>query len=785
MSQLPHSPQASPPPSGMPAVPTGAWISGQQVIVDRAPIGGRRAGTHYLPDSHQQSVLDPALISLLSACVCTTLLMHQMPGPDCLEERRPYYPVARGRVPGIYRTWEEAAKQVLHFAGAIYRRVGSLAKAMAVMEMYAAPASPVVMSGVGELVGSVNNLRLEQAPPLPSPSQPPPAYSAELPPHPKPQAAATSSTSSDPLRNLNTAVCVHHNIRDLGGITRVVTIAEYEAGSGALNELHEYPDLGVFADSYIQAQGFDLPSARSIHAAYNNSSARVHFLADLISQGMAQLKILCNAPLALGVENHSYTTPEMNADIPSSVSQPLTPTISRKNPSKSQQGVKCLASQKTSTNIPRKKHRTRTKSVSQKTPTEKRIAAAKRQKERQEYVQERQVGREKMQAHAEYLHTKFGAHSVTWYMEDMLQQYRLDKQKRGVNCWNAYVAQETKRINEEREGQGATRLSLEAVVKEIQPEWNAMTKDERKAATVDAVAEIEETREMKLLAVQNLPINAFNDVRANVQAMENASTALHARTGAIGLSLWVRSKDCALNAPYSYTTCGKAEEFLNNVYGVTVAEFSSKFEAYCLSGMEGVKKSNAKELLELKVKTRVLIEAKLATAAGVDKVRMVYGNFGQHVTAKYGLVIDNWPLPRFCSPSDIGSAMEVNILFNAWKNDVAKFRKLSPSELAAWFAARAQDSVVAAAAPPAAANSATPAPVTTPTPTSSTPDASLSTAPSAAPPAPPRKARKIRSDKGKPKPRKKKSAQAKGSDAAVDASGGAAPSQNVMGELAT
>ncbi|KDQ14414.1 hypothetical protein BOTBODRAFT_44760 [Botryobasidium botryosum FD-172 SS1] len=692
----------------------------------------------------------------IEACslLVSTLSVHpfsQMLAPNHFEDRRPYYPVARGRVPGIYCTWEETAKQVLYFTGAIYRRVGSLAEAIAVMELYGAPASPIITPGIGELVGSVRELALGQAPPLPSPSQPPPAYSAELPPHPEPRAAASSSSSTpfNPLQNLNTAVCIHHNIRNLGGITRAVTIAEHEAGSGALDELRDYPDIGVFADSYIQAQGFDLPSAQSIHAA-----------------------------------NHLSTTPEMNADTPPSVSQPSTPTISRKNPSKLQQGVKRLASQKTSTDLKRKKYRTRTKPASKKTLAEKRLAAARRQKEREEYARERQVGRDKMQAHAEYLHEKFGAHSITWYMEDMLQQYRLDKQKRGVNCWNAYVAQETKRINEEREEQGATRLSLKAVVKEIQPKWNAMTKDEKKAATVDAMAEIEETREMKLLAVQNLPINAFNDVRANVQAMENASTALHARTGAIGLSLWVRSKDCALNAPYSYTTCSKAEEFLNNVYGVTVSELSSKFEAYCLSGMEGVKKSNAKELLELKGKTRILIEAKLATAAGVDKVCMVYGNFGQHVTAKYGLVIDNWPLPRFCSPSDIGSAMEVNVLFNAWKNDVAKFRKLSPSELAAWFAARAQDSVVAAAAPPVAVNSATPAPAATPTPTSSTPDALLSTAPSAVPPAPPRKARKVRSDKGKPKPRKKKPAQAKGSDA-VDAGEGAAPSQNVVGELAT
>lgn len=60
---------------------------------------------------------------------------------------------------------------------------------------------------------------------------------------------------------------------------------------------------------------------------------------------------------------------------------------------------------------------------------------------------------------------------------------------------------------------------------------------------------------------------------------------------------------------------------------------------------------------------------------------MFYQNFTKNISLKYGVVIEDWPLDTFKSPSDISSRNEVTILFNAWKSGATRFRKLSAEEL--------------------------------------------------------------------------------------------------------
>ena len=60
---------------------------------------------------------------------------------------------------------------------------------------------------------------------------------------------------------------------------------------------------------------------------------------------------------------------------------------------------------------------------------------------------------------------------------------------------------------------------------------------------------------------------------------------------------------------------------------------------------------------------------------------MFYENFEDHITAKYGLVIEGWPLDKIISPGAINSRPELTVLLNAWKTGVARFRRLAPEEV--------------------------------------------------------------------------------------------------------
>jgi hypothetical protein len=63
---------------------------------------------------------------------------------------------------------------------------------------------------------------------------------------------------------------------------------------------------------------------------------------------------------------------------------------------------------------------------------------------------------------------------------------------------------------------------------------------------------------------------------------------------------------------------------------------------------------------------------------------MYYVNFDDNITAKYGIVLENWPLKKLCSPADIGSQNEVKVVLNAFKSGATCFRKLSEAEFEQW-----------------------------------------------------------------------------------------------------
>lgn len=69
---------------------------------------------------------------------------------------------------------------------------------------------------------------------------------------------------------------------------------------------------------------------------------------------------------------------------------------------------------------------------------------------------------------------------------------------------------------------------------------------------------------------------------------------------------------------------------------------------------------------------------------------MCYKNFDDNITAKYGVVIDGWPLERFCNPSDIASRTEISILKSSFESGATRFRLLTQAELDTWSESRFQ-----------------------------------------------------------------------------------------------
>ena len=60
---------------------------------------------------------------------------------------------------------------------------------------------------------------------------------------------------------------------------------------------------------------------------------------------------------------------------------------------------------------------------------------------------------------------------------------------------------------------------------------------------------------------------------------------------------------------------------------------------------------------------------------------MAYDRFDDLVTAKYHVVLRNWPLKTFCNPSNVASRAELELLYHAWNSRKIYFEKLTREEM--------------------------------------------------------------------------------------------------------
>jgi hypothetical protein len=80
-------------------------------------------------------------------------------------------------------------------------------------------------------------------------------------------------------------------------------------------------------------------------------------------------------------------------------------------------------------------------------PADKAIIKAKHMAHKKEYNEALQEAREVVHQQAVLLHKRFGAHSVQYYFEEILQTSRLNKSQRKEHGWNGYLSREIKRRN--------------------------------------------------------------------------------------------------------------------------------------------------------------------------------------------------------------------------------------------------------------------------------------------------------------------------------------------------
>ncbi|KAG6871969.1 hypothetical protein C0995_014427 [Termitomyces sp. Mi166 len=173
-----------------------------------------------------------------------------------------------------------------------------------------------------------------------------------------------------------------------------------------------------------------------------------------------------------------------------------------------------------------------------------------------------------------------------------------------------------------------------------------MSTEKKIELTDPLIAKLKECKANTKFGTHNVPLEVFGDATQSLQAIKKYMIALHACTGMEMLLACQSSTDMFLH-PWMMCTSEH----------MTPGELAMHMEAYCLSGVE-------EEIIG-------------------GKVRMTYLGFEDRFTVPYGVLIEKWPLSRFCSPSELTRA-EVNVLLGAWISSTTYFCKMSTDEWEKW-----------------------------------------------------------------------------------------------------
>ncbi|KAG1797980.1 hypothetical protein EV424DRAFT_1546419 [Suillus variegatus] len=217
------------------------------------------------------------------------------------------------------------------------------------------------------------------------------------------------------------------------------------------------------------------------------------------------------------------------------------------------------------------------------------------------------------------------------------------------------------------------RLKASEIAPELSKEWKFMSKEDKENVTKDYMDDLEEYRANKSLAVHNVAINSFHDVRRTLDLISVQLSELAARTGEAIFLVTVHGDCDHLARPFIYMSEDKLADHFVMLTRLTPHKFATRLEACVISGVTGLVSNYKESYLTLKRELTSLILGKLNQAAQVPIPKMFYNNFDTQITAKHGIAIENWPLKNFVSPSDIGSTTELRVLHNALKMGVTTF----------------------------------------------------------------------------------------------------------------
>ncbi|KAI1782517.1 hypothetical protein LXA43DRAFT_905549, partial [Ganoderma leucocontextum] len=266
-----------------------------------------------------------------------------------------------------------------------------------------------------------------------------------------------------------------------------------------------------------------------------------------------------------------------------------------------------------------------------------------------------------------------------------MQRSNLKIQPKKLSGWNVFVHKEMKELNAGQSRGNRERLNSGGHMQELSARWKSMTEEERAAAVGDGLEELEERRENRKEGVQNVLINSFHDTRAMLGMIQRELEFLTGRTGMCVLTIAVRPTLDSYNAPFVFVSEPRMTQYFETLTKKTIQELAMGLEGFCISGITSLTQNHKQQLHDWKTKTGNLIFEKLRAASIRGEInKMYYINFDKHITFKFGVILENWPVQKFTAPGNFSAIPIISIIYTAFESGATRFRSLSDEEWKQW-----------------------------------------------------------------------------------------------------
>ncbi|EIW80845.1 hypothetical protein CONPUDRAFT_154835 [Coniophora puteana RWD-64-598 SS2] len=262
---------------------------------------------------------------------------------------------------------------------------------------------------------------------------------------------------------------------------------------------------------------------------------------------------------------------------------------------------------------------------------------------------------------AKDLHQRFGKHKLAYYQREILQFSRLKSLKCTFSHWSIYQWAEIKCMNA-----NVPTGKRHKVVTKLSPlitaNWTKLSEAEKVAATNPLTEAFNDAHEDKVFSPHNVMLSSFQDTNKTLKSIQTEFQRLHAWTSNLIIMIVCCGNVSQYNQPVAFRT-PQAKDFIDLAFGLA--------------------KTKGKLMAEKKTAVGQLIYAKLV-AAPFKSPCMYYVNFNDHITAKYGIIVEHWPLSQFCSPTEFSANHDLITLHNLWPADTTFFQKMSDQEFEQW-----------------------------------------------------------------------------------------------------